>query len=361
MAQALGWQFGDAKVLVCAGTGGVGKTTISAALAWRAAHEGKRVLVLTIDPARRLADALGVKLGTSEQEVKIQGKGRLFAAMIDPETIFRDFVLRSSPNPATSERLLRNRLFKELSSSLSGSQEFTSLERLLSAVESGRFDLIVLDTPPTQHAIDFLRAPERIFSLFQESVTRWFTDPDKSKGIFQQVFSRGTKTVLGALERITGKGFLTELSDFFMAAAEIQSTVAARSIAVHRLLADPSTGFVLVSAFDEAKMKEAAEFASDLRRSGHQLKAVVINRALPEWLSHENGKTVLAASDETLQRLEGLHSQMTSYYADRNRGYDLMIERLHGEVPVIRVPEEKRNIEGIEGLARIAAKLEGEK
>ncbi|MGE0762843.1 MAG: ArsA family ATPase [Bdellovibrionales bacterium] len=349
------------KVVVCAGTGGVGKTTMAAAMAWGEANQGRRVLVLTIDPARRLADALGIQLKADEQSVKIPGTGELTAAMIDAQAVFTDFVRRASPNPQVSERLLHNRLFKELSSSLSGSQEFTSLERLLVAVESGRFDLIVLDTPPTQHAIDFLRAPERIFSLFQDSVTRWFTQPDGQGGVLRQVFNRGTKTVLSALERLTGRGFLTELSEFFIAAAEIQSTVAARSIAVHRLLAQADTGFALVTAFDEAKMKEATDFAADLRRSGHSLKAVIINRALPLWLKDDSGAAVLATGDETLQRLEALRLNMAQYYHRRDIGYTQMIERLHGEAVVLSVPEEKQSIEGVVGLSRIAEHLQGEK
>jgi anion-transporting ArsA/GET3 family ATPase len=346
----------EMKVVICAGTGGVGKTTIAAALGYGAAQAGRRVLVLTIDPARRLADALGLKPHAKEQKVTISGKGQLSAAMVDPEFIFNDFVRRVAPKPAMAERLLNNRLFRELATTLNGSQEFTSLERLLVAVESGKFDLVVLDTPPTQHAMDFLRAPERIFSLFQESVTRWFIDPEK-QGLFSKLVHTGTRTVIGALERITGSGFLRELSEFFSAAAAIQDRVAERSIAVHRLLARPDSGFVLVTAFDEAKVHEALEFATDLEATGHHLKAVVMNRSLPDWLRPSAMGQNLAAGDEGLQRLVALHDQMSSYFVERERGYDVAWTRLQSKVNLLKVPEEMEPIEGIEGLKRVASHL----
>ncbi len=347
------------KVVICAGTGGVGKTTVAAAIALKAAQSGKRVLVLTIDPARRLADALGIRPHAEEQKVKISVKGELYAAMVDPETIFTDFVRRASPRPEVADRLLKNRLFRELASTLNGSQEFTSLERLLVAIESAKFDLIVLDTPPTQHALDFLKAPERIFSLFQESVTRWFLEKEK-QGFVQKVFHQGTKTVVAALEKITGSGFLRELSEFFTAAAAIQDQVASRSIAVHRLLAQPDTGFVLVSAFDEAKLHEAMEFAGDLESTGHHLKAIIINRALPRWLK-AGSASIAGDGDELLQKLADFHSRFVTYFNERERGYDQMLARLNSKLAVIKIPEEKESIDGVEGLERIAAQLEGEK
>lgn len=353
-----GW-LDSLKVVICAGTGGVGKTTVAAAIGLRAAESGKRVLVLTIDPAKRLADALGIKPHSQEQKVNIPVKGELYAAMVDPETIFTEFVGRSAPTPQVAERLLGNRLFRELASTLNGSQEFTSLERLLIAVESGKFDLVVLDTPPTQHALDFLRAPERIFSLFQESVTKWFLETE-NRGLVNKIFHKGTQTVIAALEKITGSGFLRELSDFFTAAAAIQDRVAARSIAVHRLLAQPDTGFALVTAFDEAKLHEALEFAGDLESTGHHLKAIVINRALPAWLKIKGDGRNVGGGDEPLQRLMIFHARFVTYFNERERGYDQMFSRLHSKMAVIKVPEEKESIEGVEGLRRVAAQLGGE-
>lgn len=340
------------KVVVCTGTGGVGKTTMAAAIGLKAAISGRKTLILTVDPAKRLADALGLSLQADGVGRIESNQFHLDAAMIDPTRIFIEFVRNASPRPEVADRLLKNRLFKQLTSTISGSQEFTSLERLLQAVESQKYDLIVLDTPPTNHAIDFLRAPERIFSLFQDSVTKWFVKP--SGGLLQDFFSRGTQTVLSALEAVTGKGFLSELSEFFMAAAEIQTSVAKRSIAVHRLLAQADTGFVLVTAFDEAKLKEGLEFASELSRSGHHLRALIINRALPDWLKPAQDKPAVTSGDEQLQRLIELHTRMAHYYQAREEIYLSTLDRMHKEVAVLRVPEERLAIEGIAGLERVA-------
>ncbi len=339
------------KVVVCTGTGGVGKTTMAASIGLKAAQSGRKTLVLTVDPARRLADALGLSLRSDGVGRVNSDKYVLDAAMIDAKRIFTEFVQQASPRPEVADRLLKNRLFQQLTSTISGSQEFTSLERLLQAVESDKYDLIVLDTPPTNHAIDFLRAPERIFALFQDSVTRWFVKP--SGGLIQDFFSRGTQTVLSALEAVTGKGFLTELSEFFIAAAEIQSTVAKRSIAVHRLLAQSDTGFVLVTAFDEAKLKEGLEFASELGRSGHHLRAVIINRALPDWLKPAQDKALLASGDEVLQRLVEFHGRLAEYYESREKIYLSTLGRMHEDVAFCRVPEGREAIEGISGLERV--------
>jgi anion-transporting ArsA/GET3 family ATPase len=351
------------KVVVCAGTGGVGKTTIAAALGLAAALEGRKVLVLTLDPARRLADAMGLKPHAQEQKVagvggSGSGSGELYAAMVDPEAIFTEFVRRVAPRPEVADRLLGNRLFRELATTLSGSQEFTSLERLLTAVESGKYDLVVLDTPPTQHAMDFLRAPERIFSLFQESVTRWFIEAEKP-GLITKLVHSGTRTVISALERITGSGFLRELGEFFTAAAAIQDKVSGRSIAVHRLLARDDTGFVLVTAFDEAKVHEAMEFAADLESTGHHLKAIVMNRSLPDWLRSSGPERALAAGEEAMQRLNAFHGRLAAYFTEREMGYDVMWTRLQTKVILIKVPEEKEPIEGLEGLKRVAGYLAG--
>lgn len=348
------------KVIVCSGAGGVGKTTMAAALGLRAARDGRKVLVVTVDPARRLADAMGLKRMNEIQRVCTFDRGELSAEMIDPGKVFADFVRRSSSRPEAAERLLQNRLFQQLTSTVSGSQEFTSLERLLEATEDSRYDLIILDTPPAQNATDFLRSPERIFALFQDSVTQWFIQKG-GEGFLQKAFHRSTRTVFSALEKITGKGFLTELSDFFMAAADIQGAVAARSIAVHRLLAAEQTGFMLVTAFDEAKLKEALDFASDLSRSGHFLRSVVINRARPQWLQPDPAYSASVGSDESLQRLVAFHDQLVDYFEVREQNYTDLLKRLHRQVTTIRVPEDKQVIEGLVGLERIATYLkEGE-
>ncbi|MCB0386079.1 MAG: ArsA family ATPase, partial [Bdellovibrionales bacterium] len=281
----MAWVFDQYKVIICAGTGGVGKTTLSACLGILAARAGKRTLVLTIDPAKRLADALGID-ATSESEIAValeNTKGSLSAAMINPASIFDRFIHRSAKKPELAQRILNNSLYRQMSTTLSGSQEFTSLERLQTALDSGQFDLIILDTPPSQHAVDFLYAPQKIYSLFQNAITQWFVQKPGSGGFLQGLFQRGTKTALAALEKVTGSHFIRELSDFFEGVAEIQDEVSGRSIAVHRLLTGPDTAFILITGFDRAKLGATRDFINELRKGGYALNSVIVNRCFPTW------------------------------------------------------------------------------
>ncbi len=348
--------FDRYNILICVGSGGVGKTTISASLALLAAQAGKRTLVLTIDPAKRLASALGLE-GQLEAEVEVpaaSSQGRLFAYMIEPSLIFNEFVSRAAPDKASAERLLNNRLYKELATTLSGSQEFTSLEKLLEAHESGRFDMIILDTPPAQHAVDFLKAPERIFSLFQDSVTKWFLESQQGPGLVTKIFKRGTHIAFSALERVTGSQFIAELGDFFQSMSSLQKTVRERSVKVHRLMSAAKTGFVLVSSQDEAKLQEAEDFYQDLSRSGHHLVSVIVNRA---GINRSQLEFTGTETDPSFEALEQFRLKILSH---QQRGEALLAdlaEKMGSPVEMLRVCEMHESINGIEGLERLAKTL----
>ncbi|MCB0412465.1 MAG: ArsA family ATPase [Bdellovibrionales bacterium] len=344
------------KILVCAGTGGVGKTTISASLGLWAAQEGLKVLVLTIDPARRLADALGLKAQGEAIQVTLEGvQGELWADMIHPEKVFDEFIRMSAPTPAAAERLLRNPLYQQLASNLSGSQEFTSLEKVLSSQESNLYDLIVLDTPPTQHALDFLRAPQKIFNLFQESVTKWFIEDKADKNIFKKVFHRGTQMALSALKKVTGGKFIEELSDFFDSVSALQDRLRSRSIQIHRMLSSSETGFLLVTGSDEAKMKEAKEFFQTLEQEGHRLSAVVINRVWPNWTLDGDG---LSLSESQQEKLQKLYKEIQGFTSERLRIYDNLVQDMGQSVQMLKIPELNRNLHGITALRELARRLE---
>lgn len=336
----------ETEVLICAGTGGVGKTTIAASVARAAAESGRKVLVLTIDPAKRLADALHIKMTGEEAEVVVSGSGSLHAAIIDSEKVFLDFVNQHSHKSEAAERLKNNRLFKQMISTLSGSQEFTALERLLQAKESGRFDLIVLDTPPAQHAVDFLDAPEKIFSLFQDSITKWFIN-NQNSGVLQSLFNRGTQTVVQLFEKITGSGFLKELTDFFQAASGIQNQISSRSIQVHRLLNHKTTGFILVTNSDEAKLKESMEFALKLKQGGYFLKAIIMNRSTPTWAhpsEWEKVKVELSRS-ESVDYLSWIH-----YYQNRDSQHLKTLAKQDSKIQIIRIPEQSYIMDEMEAF-----------
>lgn len=346
----------EPRVIVCAGTGGVGKTTIAAALGVKLALKGHRTLVLTIDPARRLAQALGLQ-GPMTQDVPVADpklQGKLFATMLDPQSVFDRFVRRAAPDPAVAEKLFKNRLYQQLVTSLSGSQEFTSLERVLSSLETGAYDVLILDTPPCQNAIEFLRAPERIFSLFQDSVTKWFRRDQEEPGLLASLFSRGTRTVVSALERITGSQFIGELTDFFQQMAHLQGRVRERSQEVHRLLTSASTEFVLVTGFDEVKLRDAMEFQEDLKNSGYHLSGLIINRCFPDWNFSDDGW-----DREPNWKLAALHE----YYLMMRRQFERraqMADQLEAKIsgtPVLRIPEMKSSPQGLEELIKLSDKL----
>lgn len=352
--------FQDTKILVCVGSGGVGKTTVAASLGVLAAKEGKKVLVLTIDPAKRLAQTLGIE--GSQDITKVPGQnysGELYASVIDHKKTFDDFVARAAQKSASIEKIYRNRLYQQLSTSLSGSQEFTALEKLYSSYESGNFDLIILDTPPTKHAIDFLHAPQKLSALFSEGVAKWFRDPEgKKAGFFGHLLQAGTRQVLKILESLTGSTFIHELGDFFVNIEQWQGQLLKRTVDVHRMLVAPSTHFCLVTSFDQAKLKEAEYFSREINKGGYHLTTVVLNRAFPYWLDLR----LESKSEKAHQDLVSLYSQMRSYYNQRDLVYQQFESKIKTQARIFRIPDLVRDISDLSGLEELSALIEeGEK
>ncbi len=352
--------FKDTKVLVCVGSGGVGKTTIAASLAVLAAKEGKRVLVLTIDPAKRLAQTLGIE-GTKDI-TKVPGqnfKGELYASVIDHKKTFDDFVARAAKKTESAQKIFNNSLYKQLSTNLSGSQEFTALEKLYSCYESGQFDLIVLDTPPTKHAIDFLNAPQKLSALFNEGVAKWFRDPEGKKGgFFGHLLQTGTRQVLKILESLTGSNFIRELGDFFVNIEQWQGKLQARTIDVHRMLVSPTTQFCLVTAFDQAKLKEAEYFSREIKKGGYHLGTVVLNRVFPYWLDLRSAQDLGKGHEDLVK----LYSQMRSYYNQRDQLYQQFESGMKSQARVFRIHDLVKDISDLGGLEELSALIvEGEK
>jgi anion-transporting ArsA/GET3 family ATPase len=290
------------RVVVCCGTGGVGKTTTSAALAVSLAQRGKRAVVLTIDPARRLADALGVALGNEPSPVKLEAPGTLHALMLDRKATWDGVVRRYAPSPEAAQRLMDNAYYRAVSTRLSGSHEYMAMEKLYELVESEAWDVVVVDTPPSQHALDFFRAPERVGRVFDRKVLGTLVEP--GRGLFQAA----TRRVSEVLYRFAGESVMGDIAEFFRLMSGMSSGFRARSQAVAQLLASERTQYWLVTQAAEPARADAMAFLAELEQRGLRLEGFLVNRVLddpgaltatrPEQLSPEQWTSWGPALDE---------------------------------------------------------------
>lgn len=283
--RALGAWLSDRGVVACLGAGGVGKTTTSAAIAVGLCAAGRRVLCLTIDPARRLADSLGLpRDGGAEREVDaarlaavgVSGAGRLHVSLLDATATFAQVVRRSAPDAATAERVLSNRLFGYLSGSLPGVQEAMALERLFAAREDPRFDVVVLDTPPTSHALDFLDAPRRLVAALDSPLFQWLA-AGNGAGL-GAAGGRSMRFVLRLLARLAGPGLLEEMSQLLGDARTLLPGFRARALDVDAALRSRAVAFVVVTSVQPQAIDEAAFVHDRLAALGREGDAVVVNR-----------------------------------------------------------------------------------
>jgi len=288
---ALAERLADRRIAVCVGPGGVGKTTVAAAVGLARAQQGARVLVCTIDPARRLANALGLQsLGNLEtrvpdhafREAGLEPGGQLFAMMLDVKRTWDDLVARHAPDRARRERIYRNRLYQQLSSALAGSQEFMAMEKLYELSTERDYDLVVLDTPPTAHALDFLDAPERILDFLGNDTARAMLSPALQAGrLGLKLFQLGGAYAAKTLARFTGAEVLRDLSDFLAGFQGMYEGFERRAAAVRSLLTAPGVGFVLVSSAAPLAVDEALGFHERLHAESMPVAGAVANRVTP--------------------------------------------------------------------------------
>ncbi len=349
------------KVLICVGSGGVGKTTIASSIGVLAAEKGLKVLTMTIDPSLRLREALGLTENTS-RTVRVPNqnfKGSLDASLLVSEEIFEDFIRKSAREKTMADRLVKNRLYQLISTTLSGSQEFTALLQLSRIVESGEYDLVILDTPPAQHAIDFLQAPQKLESLFQESIVKWFINEREEQGLIRRLVSKGTRTVLSILEKVTGSTFMAELTDFFSSIQAVQSKIVEKTSQVQEILLRHDTGFLLVTGFDEVKMKEAISLKDYLEARKFSLIGALVNRSKP--IGFEPG-SVQNDGSEPSRKLSSLASEFASYYDERRVVFERFKQQLasgsKSERPVVKIPDFNTDIVGLKSLSEVANEIE---
>ena len=288
-AKTVGQLLAAKDIVIACGPGGVGKTTTAAALAATAVVEqGGRVLVLTVDPARRLADALGLK-GIGNDEVRItddvfeqvagRPRGELWAAMLDTKQSWDDLIRTHAPDEETREQILANPLYQNISGRFVQSHDYIAMERLYEIHCEGKYDLIVVDTPPTRNALDFLDAPQRMADFFSSRLLRWLIVPYRSR-----LVNIASKPFYQVADRILGTQFLADISEFFILFQSMYAGFVERAEAVTRLLSDRRTTFMVVSTLEATPVREAEFFSSELTARKLHLGAVVLNKVLPEYL-----------------------------------------------------------------------------
>ncbi|MEU3272676.1 ArsA family ATPase [Saccharomonospora sp. NPDC006951] len=358
----------ETRVIVCCGSGGVGKTTTAAALALRAAERGRQTVVLTIDPARRLAQALGLKeLGNHPRKVSVAGfepKGELWAMMLDMRRTFDDMVRRHA-GPERAEQLLANRFYQTISTSFSGTQEYMAMEKLGQLAATGEWDLIVVDTPPSRSALDFLDAPTRLSAALDGRMIRLLTGPAKAGGWgLRKVVSAGFSMFAKAVSTILGGQLLADASAFMQAFDTTFGGFRERARKTAELLRSQGTAFLVVAAPEPDALREASYFVERLSTESMPLAGLVANRTHPV-LAELSAIDALSAAD-ALDRsgknaplataVLRLHADRVAQ-AEREKRLLARFTRAHPSVEVVEVPALPGDVHDLAGLRDIGDRL----
>ena len=350
------------RVCVCAGSGGVGKTTGAAAIALGMAARGARVAVVTIDPARRLANALGLealeneprrvareRLAAGGREVR----GELWAMMLDPKRTFDELIERVAPDRARAEEIKANRVYRELSTAVSGSQEFTAIAKLYDLQRDGGFDLLVLDTPPSRNALDFLDAPGRLTSFLEGRALKTLLRPT-GLGVGMRVLGRGASPLFAVLRRITGIDLLSDLSSFFGLLGDMTEDFSRRAAAVEEMLRAPSTAFLIVTSALSPSIDEAIWFRRTLGESGLPFAGAIVNRVHHDLLDGGEPDGLAGPLADALGPSLGARvvQNLRDYHllARRDGRNVARLQRALGAAPLIQVPHFDDDVHDIAGL-----------
>jgi anion-transporting ArsA/GET3 family ATPase len=347
-------------VIVCCGSGGVGKTTVSATFALAAARAGRRSCVVTVDPARRLADALGVQsLSNTPTEVKGDWPGHLHALMLDSKGTFDDLVHRYSRTPDQAEAILSNRIYQNLASALSGTQEYMAMEKLYELVQSAEFDVVVVDTPPTRNALDLLDAPRRLTRFLENRLFRALMVPTRMS---LRAVGMATQALLRTIARVAGAEIVQDAVAFFQAFEGMEDGFRSRASAVHELLADPGTAYVLVTSARPDAIAEASFFAEKLGERDVSVSALVINRIAPSFGNGDVGSGGGRNGDNgVVPGLEAFEANLAELNGRANRE-EASYAGLAAQVapaPVGKIPLFGQDVHELEGLRHAADCLFG--
>jgi len=371
----------DRHIVVCCGTGGVGKTTVAAVFAAEGARRGRNAVVVTIDPAKRLANTLGLEeLSNTPHEIDRSRwdpagsapAGRLSALMLDTKSTFDDLVATYAADDDQTERILSNRFYRNVSTALSGTQEYMAMEKLYELHEQGGYDLIVVDTPPTRHALDFLDAPRRLTRLLDNRIFRMLMMPTRA---YLRVASAAVQRFLRTASKVVGTEVIDDVVAFFRAFEGMEEGFRNRAASVLALLADPSSSFLVVSSPRRDAVEEAAYFAERLAESDIPVEGLIVNRVHPafgderveglraraETLAAKRSESVRAAGDGAVsaRRLAELYTNLADFrqVAECERHHVAGVKARAGRAAVAFVPYLSRDVYDFDALAEVGRHL----
>ena len=349
----------ERKIVICSGSGGVGKTTTAAVLAMEAAAAGRRAVVVTIDPAKRLADALGLDgIGNEPKQIDGPWPGELWAVMLDTKRTFDDLVRRYSAEPEQVERILENRFYRNISGALSGTQEYMAMEKLYDLHADEGFDLVVVDTPPSRNALDFLDAPRRLTRFLDHRIYRVLMAP--TRGVMKAV-NVAAQAFVRSVSKVVGGEVFDDAIAFFQAFDGMEQGFKERAELVLDLITSPATAFVLVASPNRDTVSEARYFAEKLHEADIPVAALVVNRMHPTFT--DALPESLRARAETLDGtdLGGLYRNLADFalVAAREAEHVAGLADQVAPAPVVRVPFLQRDVHDLDGLGLVADHLFG--
>ena len=361
----------QSRIVIVCGTGGVGKTTVSAALALKGALDGLNSVVVTIDPARRLAHTLGLdNLPNQPQAIdealwKVNDRkdgdaapsGTFSALQLDAKATFDDLIRSQSANPAQAERILNNQIYRNLSGALGGPQEYMAMEKLYELESGNRFDLIVVDTPPSRHALDFLEAPGRLTRFLEHPVTRLLTAPTR---LYLRAANRAMMGLLRAMSRVVGTEVVEDAIAFFGAFEGMESGFRQRAARIETVINSSDTSFLVVTSARQDSIEEARFFGQRLRQTGQRVAGVIVNRIHPRLTDRTSAQfeadagiavadSTLVAAIENLARWEAL--------AQREKDQVNKLVADLGTTVTVLVPQFGREIYDMESLNQMSESL----
>ncbi len=345
----------EGRIIICAGSGGVGKTTSAAVLAMEAARRGRRAVVVTIDPAKRLADALGLgDIGNEPKRIDGDWPGELSAVMLDTKGTFDALVETYSDDPEQAERILANRFYRNISGALSGTQEYMAMEKLYALNADENFDVVVVDTPPTRHALDFLDAPRRLTNFLDHRLYRVLMSP--ARGVMKAVHV-AAQTFVRSVSRVVGAEVLDDALAFFGAFSGMEEGFKERAEVVLELLEDPATAFVLVAAPRRDTVTEAQYFADRLAEAGLDVSALIVNRVHPVFTLDPLDRVTARATELADTPLGPLARNLADFTAIAVREREHLEGLTATAEAVALVPYLNTDVHDMDGLDRIAAHL----